>query len=578
MTLKDSRHLRYLQHITATFLPAEFKEAFKWHLAAINFQRSRNLALLLFVVNIALIISDFIIFQSGMWAIKPEYKLLYQAHAASTVIMLLLVLLSAVLTAKPNLRWQSGFALLTASCIYLYAVIVSGGIDQLIHQQISVYILVVFTISSFIYYRPLVSFLLCFGFYILFVGLLWRFQPDYNILRGHIINGSLAALVAWVFSVNLFRLHARDFWRQKSLEEIVAQQKEMYEEMKNRNREKLNHLAAIVESTDDGIIGMSTDGTVFYWNQGAEQVYGYTEKEMVGNSIRTIFVEDQYDELDQIFEGVLNGEKISHLETERRHKNGRIVEVSLTVSPIIDETDKIIGISTIVRDISSHKRMERELDRLDRLNLIGEMAASISHEVRNPMTTVRGFMQLLYDKEENKNNRSYFDLMIEELDRANSILTEFLSISRTKVTERRSQNLNVIVNSMLPLLEANAVSNNQSIHTELMEIPDLMLDDKETRQVILNLSRNGIEAMAKGGILTIRTCRENDEVVLEIQDQGPGISPELLERLGTPFLTTKNEGTGLGLAICYGIAARHDARIEVETGENGTTFRVRFKR
>lgn len=578
MTLKDSKLYRYLQHITVIFLPAGFKEEFKRHLAAVNFQRARNMALLLLIVNVVLMISDLSNVQSGMWSLKPGYKFLFQAHAASTVILLLLVILSARWASKPNVGRQGGFALLTSVCIYLYAVIVSGAIDQFIHHQITVYILVVFTIASFIFFRPLISFVICSAFFILLVGLLWQFQPDYDILRGHIINGSLAALAAWIFSVNIYQLHARDFWRQKSLEEIVKQQKEMYEAMKSRNREKLNHLAAIVESTDDGIIGMSTDGTIFYWNKGAERVYGYTEKEMVGKSILTIFTEEQHDELDQIFERVLNGEKISHLETERRHKDGRNIEVSLTVSPINDDGGKIMGISTILRDISSHKRMERELDRLDRLNLIGEMAASISHEVRNPMTTVRGFMQLLYDKEENQSHRSYYDLMIEELDRANSILTEFLSISRTKATERRVQNLNLIISSMLPLLEANAVANNQSIRTDLKDIPDLLLDDKETRQVILNLSRNGLEAMAGEGTLMIRTYQDNEEVVLEIQDQGPGISPELLERLGTPFFTTKTEGTGLGLAICYGIAARHEARIEVDTGEKGTIFRVRFKR
>jgi PAS domain S-box-containing protein len=347
---------------------------------------------------------------------------------------------------------------------------------------------------------------------------------------------------------------------------------------RNRNQEKVYRLASIVESTDDGIIGMSTDGTILYWNQGAEQVYGYSAKEIVGKSIYTIIDEDRRGEVVEIFRKAKLGEKLSHFETERRHQDGRILQVSLTVSPIKDNEGKVIGISTILRDISHSKRMERELTRLDRLNLIGEMAASISHEVRNPMTTVRGFLQLLYEKDDCVQYQSYFNLMIDELDRANSILTEFLSISRTKMTEKKWQNLNSIVYSILPLIEASAVTQSMQIHGELRDLPELLLDDKEMRQIILNLSRNGLEAMEEGGTLTIRTYALDDEVVLEVQDEGHGISTELIDRLGTPFLTTKNEGTGLGLAICHGIAARHDARIEVKCEERGTTFSVRFKR
>jgi signal transduction histidine kinase len=168
--------------------------------------------------------------------------------------------------------------------------------------------------------------------------------------------------------------------------------------------------------------------------------------------------------------------------------------------------------------------------------------------------------------------------MIEELDRANSIITEFLSISRTKMTERKKKNLNAIISSMLPLIEASAVGRNQLVRTELTEVPDLFLDDKEIRQVLLNLTRNGIEAMEEGKILYIHTYSTNEEVILEIQDEGKGIPAELIPKLGTPFFTTKEEGTGLGLAVCFGIAARHDARIEVESGESGSTVSVRFRR
>ena len=109
------------------------------------------------------------------------------------------------------------------------------------------------------------------------------------------------------------------------------------------------------------------------------------------------------------------------------------------------------------------------------------------------------------------------------------------------------------------------------------DIPDLLLDKKEIHQVIHNLTRNGLEAMPPGGCLFIRTYKDGDVVVLAVQDQGKGIEPDVLEKLGTPFFTTKENGTGLGLAVCYSIAARHNAKIEIETGADGTTFYIKFK-
>jgi len=131
--------------------------------------------------------------------------------------------------------------------------------------------------------------------------------------------------------------------------------------------------------------------------------------------------------------------------------------------------------------------------------------------------------------------------------------------------------------ALLPLLQADAMKDDKTIKLELGNIPCILFDKDEIHQLILNLGRNGLEAMLPGGYITIKTFKESDRVVLAVQDQGKGIAPEVLERIGTPFFTTKDNSTGLGLAICYSIAQRHNARIDVETGSTGTTFYVRFK-
>jgi len=231
----------------------------------------------------------------------------------------------------------------------------------------------------------------------------------------------------------------------------------------------------------------------------------------------------------------------------------------------------------IARDITELKLLQNEITRLDRLNLVGEMAASIGHEVRNPMTTVRGFLQMLSRKPELLNFNDFFTLMIEELDRANAIISEFLSLAKNKAVSLEPHNLNSIIKSIEPLIQADAAISDKCLRLELSDIPDLLVDAKEIRQLILNLTRNGLEAMPPGKAITIKTYQEGNEAILAVQDEGHGIDPNLLEKLGTPFLTTKETGTGLGLPICYSIAKRHNAEITIETGANGTTFGVLFK-
>ncbi|KLU67279.1 sporulation kinase A [Desulfosporosinus acididurans] len=228
-------------------------------------------------------------------------------------------------------------------------------------------------------------------------------------------------------------------------------------------------------------------------------------------------------------------------------------------------------------DITKRKLAEEEIGRLDRLNLVGELATSIAHEVRNPMTTVRGFLQLLKSKNISQENTDYFDLMISELDRANGILNEFLSVAKINAKLRTPVKLNNLVDSLYPLIMADATNQDKLVVLEAEKVPELMLDEREMRQLVLNLTRNGLEAMSPKGTLNLRTYQNKNSIVLEVEDQGSGISQEILERLGTPFQTTKKGGTGIGLSTCFNIAERHNAKIEVITSPSGTKFIVRFK-
>ncbi len=199
-------------------------------------------------------------------------------------------------------------------------------------------------------------------------------------------------------------------------------------------------------------------------------------------------------------------------------------------------------------DISEQKILASEMARLDRLNLIGEMAAAIGHEVRNPLTTVRGYLQLFQRKSELIPFTGQISTMLEEIDRANAIITEFLSLAKNKSLNLAQGQLNNLIHALFPLLQAEAFRLGHNIYLELGDIPEFRFDEHELRQMILNLTRNGLEAMPPGGVLVFNTYSSGDTVTLAVRDNGPGIPADVLERLGTPFLTTKGKWCRPGVA------------------------------
>jgi two-component system, sporulation sensor kinase E len=301
---------------------------------------------------------------------------------------------------------------------------------------------------------------------------------------------------------------------------------------------------------------------------------GYTRQEVVGKHVCQIAVMDLKHGR-KLFRTVLRHGRIYNEEGIFYSKNKKdIYQVLISAVKTKLDNEKIIVLS--INDITELRKYQAEVQRLDSLNLVGEMASGISHEIRNPITTVRGFLQILRGKEENTKYLDYYNLMIEELDRVNSIITEYLSLTKNKKTERSLANLKDIVENMLPLLESDAVGNDRCLEVDLRQVPDLLLDPKEIRQLLLNLIRNGFEATTDGGVVKVMTYQEGNQVILAVADNGCGIPEEVRDKIGTPFFTTKETGTGLGLSVCYSIVDRHNAQMTFDTGPDGTTFYVRF--
>lgn len=340
-------------------------------------------------------------------------------------------------------------------------------------------------------------------------------------------------------------------------------------------------LKAIIDNTPNvAIRSYDLQGKPLFWNRPAEKLFGKASMEIIEEPMNMQNPDNT------------GGREFLEILKAAEEKNNSVGPLEWTISD--GEGQKKTFYSTVFPfsfakgnkeficidvDVTERKQFEKEMARLEQLNLIGEMAASIGHEVRNPMTTVRGYLQILGDRSDCDKYKDQFELMIEELDRANSIITEFLSLAKNKAIKLEKKNLNSIIKALTPLIDANAIIQNVTVNIVPGKISDVLLDEKEIRQLILNLVRNGLEAMTatSGGSLTIKTLQKNNEVILVVQDQGHGIPFDLIDKIGTPFFSTKDYGTGMGLAVCYSIAARHEAKITVDSGADGTVFSVRFK-
>jgi two-component system, sporulation sensor kinase E len=221
-------------------------------------------------------------------------------------------------------------------------------------------------------------------------------------------------------------------------------------------------------------------------------------------------------------------------------------------------------------------RMEKEMARLSQLYTIGEMAAGNGYEIRNPLASVRGFLQLLQNSGDFARYNRYFETMLEELNRTNLIISEFLFQARNKIIDLKLNNLNQIIKALYPSLKTDAILADKTIVLELGKIPEIFLNKKEISQLIINLVHNRLEAAPPGGSVKIATWGQEEEVILEVIDRGEKITPEVWENLGSQFFVGQ-EDTDIELVICLGVAARHQARIEIINSDGKNHFQIRFK-
>jgi PAS domain S-box-containing protein len=363
--------------------------------------------------------------------------------------------------------------------------------------------------------------------------------------------------------------------------------------------ERKAKLAAIVESSDDAIISKDLNGIITTWNTGAERIFGYAAWEVIGRSVTILGPPDRLDEVHGILERIRRGERVHHFETVRRRKDGTLLDVSLSVSPIIDESGKVVGASKVARDISERKRAEdalrekedalemarAELTRVSRLTTLGELTASIAHEVGQPLGAMvasagASARWLAADPPAMAEARAALDNIVADGKRAREVIARIRALAKRQGPRKDWLDINQDIVEVLALMEHELRSHDIVLRTDLRRtLPRVAGDRIQLQQVLLNLIVNAVEAMSavndRSRELAIVSRLDNpDAVLVEVRDSGSGLDPQAAEQVFEALYTTKAEGIGIGLSISRSIIEAHGGRLWASPNEpHGAIFR-----
>jgi PAS domain S-box-containing protein len=350
--------------------------------------------------------------------------------------------------------------------------------------------------------------------------------------------------------------------------------------------EAQRRLAAIVESSDDAIASKDLNGIVTSWNKSAERLFGYKAGEIVGKPVTTIIPPELHRDEDMILSKIRRGERIEHFETVRVTKSGERIDVSLTISPVRDGSGKVIGAAKIVRDITENKKIERALRTTEKLAAAGRLAATVAHEINNPLEAVTNLVYLANrDLPDVEKASSHLTLAKRELERVAHIARQTLGFYRDTSSPIRC-NVAGIIDDLLSLYEKRFESRRIKVVKQYPRELEITALAGEVRQALSNIITNAIDAMPEGGQLVLRGSKSHEwnndgltGVRITILDTGSGIAPQHRKNLFQPFFTTKEDvGTGLGLWITRSIVEKHMGTIRVKSHpgkeKHGTAFSI----
>lgn len=358
-----------------------------------------------------------------------------------------------------------------------------------------------------------------------------------------------------------------------------------YREIYQKRIEKTEgYYEDIVQHSADAIVALDVHGIITAWNQGASEMLGWNEEEMVGESVQKIIPADLLGkgELDDLAAEMSERGHILNYETERLHKSGKRILVSLTESLIKNEKGKVIGRSKILRDLTDIRMREEQIQQSERLATVGHMAAGVAHEVGNPLTAISSLVQVCQRKTDDPFIQGQLAKVRDHIQRINKIVRDLVDFSRPSSMQKERVNVNEIIKSAVGLLQHDARCRDVDFQLRLSKsLPAISCVPDQIHQVLVNLLLNAVDAMKgqKKPRVTISTERDENDIMLTVADDGHGIKEEHQGRIFEPFFTTKEvgSGTGLGLSVSHGIIMKLGGTISVKSDyENGATFIIQL--
>ncbi len=331
----------------------------------------------------------------------------------------------------------------------------------------------------------------------------------------------------------------------------------------------------VVANMPNGLLSIDTRGRIVSYNRLSLELLGLQESDVRALNLKTI-IDFQASGIDQT---LAHCRPILEREIQHKSKSGEMIPLSMSATPILEEDDQCQGAVIVLRDLREIKQLEEKVRRSEKLAAIGKLAAGVAHEIRNPLSSIRGFAQFLSQGlKDSPREQAYAQTMVSEVDRINRVVTDLLTFARPTTAEAVPADVTELVEHCVRLVQADADSRNITLRRNITDLSKVRLDTNQLTQALLNLLLNAMQAVESGGTIEIGAALKpsDDRLLLWVEDNGAGIQPDKFEKIFDPFYTTRAKGTGLGLAIVHKIVENHQGEIGVESPPAGKKKGSRF--
>ena len=393
--------------------------------------------------------------------------------------------------------------------------------------------------------------------------------------KGEIQNRAKDGTLYWVDTTIVPFLNRKGRpYQYVSIRSDITSRKRAEADLKESLKEVKDYKFAIDESA---IVAFTNEkGIIKSVNDKFVEISKYSREELIGQDHRILNSGFHSKEFFKNLWRTIGSGEVWRGEIRNKAKDGSLYWVDTTIVPFLNDNGKPYQYLAIRSDITERKQNEELIHRQDKLAAVGQLAAGVAHEIRNPLTSMKGYAEFLQLDEEDPQRLEFIDIILDEIERVNNIVEEFMLLAKPKVVELEEKNIIPVLKNILSLLEFEARKRNVNLHLDVeQEIVQIECDENRLKQVFLNFIKNGIEAMPSGGDLFVKAEVRNNNIEISIQDTGVGIPPETLKKIGEPFYTTKKNGNGLGLMVSFKIIESHNGKVYIESEQNkGTTFKI----